>query len=64
MAARPWIIHVKTIDDEEETLQLQQDIYHIPVAELVKAACDEIGIPLLASSSCMPEEIDTKVNLN
>ena len=45
MAARPWTIHVKTIDGEETILQLQQDIYNIPVAELVKAACDEIGIP-------------------
>ena len=44
MAARPWTIYVKTIDGEEATLQLQQDLYHIPVAELVKTVCGEIGI--------------------
>ena len=52
MAAKPWLIHVKTIDGEETTLQQQGDIYHIPVAELVEAACNEIGIPT-ALSSCM-----------
>ena len=44
MATNPLIIiRVKTIDCVETTLQLQRDVYHKPVSELVKAACDEIG---------------------
>ena len=44
MAARPWSIHMKTIDGKETTLQLHQNIYDRPVAELIKAACDELGM--------------------
>ena len=40
MAAR---LNVKTIDGKTATLQLQQDIFDIPVAALVEAACDKIG---------------------
>ena len=43
MAAKSWLIHVRTIDGEQKTLQLQEDIYHIPVAELVEVACNKIG---------------------
>ena len=44
MAARQWAIHVKTLAGEElTTLQLQQDIFQTPVAELVQAACEKIG---------------------
>lgn len=44
MAARSeWTVNVKTIDGETVTLQLQQNIFDIPVAELVKVACDQIG---------------------
>ena len=44
MAARSeWTVNVKTIDGEIATLQLQQDIFDIPVAALVEAACDKIG---------------------
>ncbi len=38
-----WTIHIETIDGEKATLQLQQDIFDRPVAELVEAACQEIG---------------------
>ena len=43
MAARPLSIRVRTLDGNETTLPQHQDIYHKPVAELVKAACDKIG---------------------
>jgi hypothetical protein len=37
------IIHVKTIAGEKKPLPPQQDVFNRPVAELVKAACHEIG---------------------
>jgi hypothetical protein len=48
MAARSrWTIHVKTLAGEKATLQLEQDVFDRPVAELVEAACHEIGIVIL-----------------
>ena len=56
MAAKPWIVRVKTIDGGETTLHLQQDIYHTPVAELVKTACDKIGTSSIINIvACMPK---------
>ena len=44
IAAGQWTIRVKTVAGEElTTLQLQQDIFQTPVAELVQAACEKIG---------------------
>ena len=60
MAAKSLLIHVRTIDGEQKTLPLQEDIYHKPVAELVEIACNKIGISInnnysytTASSPCM-----------
>ena len=44
MATRSWAIHIKTIDGEETTLQLQQDNNSdTPVAGLVESACETLG---------------------
>lgn len=55
MAARPAKkIHVKTIAGEEVTLQLERDSFDRPVAELVKAACLEIGNIIVQHISFSP----------
>ena len=38
-ARSEWTVNVKTIDGEIATLQLQQDIFDIPVTELVHGDC-------------------------